>query len=111
MQERKFLCAFQPLLLASLGVAQEPPVSEFREWAKTHATPVAPVDELDRPDDLKSLARIVRDAQIIAFGEPIHGGPMEASRPWCGMSVGIERRHHAQLSNDFGGRLQIGALK
>jgi len=74
---RRLLYAL-PLLVLSMPVGtygQDNTITLFQEWAKVHAQPITNIDE-DPPGkaDLKGLDRIVGNAKVIAFGEPMHGG-------------------------------------
>jgi erythromycin esterase len=55
-------------------VAQHPPTQAFSEWARDHVHPIAPADENAHDGDLQILTKIIGDANVVAFGEPIHGG-------------------------------------
>jgi erythromycin esterase len=55
--------------------AQAPPSQAFREWAHDHVHPIASVDDDSHGDtDLQALDNIIGGAQVVAFGEPFHGG-------------------------------------
>jgi erythromycin esterase len=62
---------------------QSTPTQAFREWARAHAHPVPAVDQDSHDAELQSLKDIVGNAQVVEFGEPIHGGyePLEMRNP------------------------------
>src|SRR5882724_6483009 len=57
---------------AHLG-AQTVPVDDFRTWARTHAQPITISDGDTEFADLSPLVKIIGNARVVAFGEPIHG--------------------------------------
>jgi erythromycin esterase len=61
------------LALPIAGHGQSVPREAFREWARDHVYPIASVGESPDDADLKPLRGIVGGAQVIAFGEPVHG--------------------------------------
>jgi hypothetical protein len=76
----RFIC----LVLLSLAFpivtpGQSTPTQAFREWARAHAHPVPAADQDSHDAELQSLSDIVGKAQVVEFGEPIHGGhePLE----------------------------------
>ena len=52
---------------------QNAPTQAFREWARDHVHPIASVEESPGDADLQPLRNIIGDAQVVSFGEPIHG--------------------------------------
>jgi len=69
-------CIVLVLLAFAIDVhGQTAPTQPFREWAHDHVHPITSVDE-DAHDgaDLRTLSDIIGAAQVVAFGEPIHGG-------------------------------------
>jgi erythromycin esterase len=51
------------------------PTQAFREWAREHVSLIASVDDDSHGDiDLHPLDNILGEAQVVAFGEPLHGG-------------------------------------
>jgi hypothetical protein len=69
---------FLVLLLLAFPIAvhgQNAPTQAFAQWARGHVHPIASVDEGAHGDaDLQTLRNIIGGAQVVAFGEPIHGG-------------------------------------
>lgn len=65
------------LLLCALPVVlggQSAPTEAFHQWARDHVHPIASVDgDANGDADLQPLRGIIGDAQILAFGEPVHG--------------------------------------
>lgn len=69
---------FLVLLLLAFPIAvhgQNAPTQAFAQWARGHVHPIASVDEGAHGDaDLQTLRNLIGGAQVVAFGEPIHGG-------------------------------------
>jgi len=65
------------ILLVALPVVvhcQSGPTEAFREWARDHGHPIASVSQdSDNNADLKAFDSLIGDAQVVAFGEPVHG--------------------------------------
>ena len=59
-----------------LGLARsDPPIQDFQQWARQHVHTISSVDKDTRGDaDLRPLRDIIGSAQVVAFGEPFHGG-------------------------------------
>jgi len=65
------------VLLAAFPLSaysQSAPTQAFREWALDHVHPIASVEESTGDHDLQTLENVVGRAQVVAFGEPFHGG-------------------------------------
>jgi erythromycin esterase len=59
------------LPLALLG--QNAPTQAFREWARDHVHPITLVyRDTDDDADLEPVGKIIGDAHVVGFGEPIH---------------------------------------
>jgi erythromycin esterase len=52
---------------------QNAPTQAFGQWARDHVHPIASVEESPGDADLQPLPNIIGGAQVVAFGEPIHG--------------------------------------
>ena len=70
---------------------QNAPAEALREWARDHVHPIASVEESPGDADLQPLRNIIGDAQVVWFGEPIHG----AHEPLAMRNRLIPRQHHA----------------
>ena len=59
----------------TLVLGQDAPKQEFQQWARQHVHTISSVDKDTRGDpDLRPLRNIIGSAQVVAFGEPFHGG-------------------------------------
>jgi len=68
-------CLVLLLLLYPIAVhGQNAPTQAFGQWARDHVHPIASVEESPGDADLQPLRSIIGDAQVVSFGEPIHGG-------------------------------------
>ena len=64
------------LLLLAYPIAvhgQNAPTQAFGQWARDHVHPIASVEESYGDSDLETLDSIIGGAQVVAFGEPLHG--------------------------------------
>jgi erythromycin esterase len=53
--------------------SQSVPTGDFRQWARDHVHPIASLDGGQGDADLQILRNIIGGAQVVAFGEPVHG--------------------------------------
>jgi erythromycin esterase len=77
---RSTFLALLAFAFSATASGQNAPTQAFQEWARSHARPIASVDgNANGEADLRPLRDIIGSAQVVAFGEPFHGGhePLE----------------------------------
>jgi erythromycin esterase len=65
-----FLSLAVPIALHGQNAATK----DFQQWARQHVHRISSVDKASGDADLRPLRDIIGNAQVVAFGEPFHGG-------------------------------------
>src|SRR6516165_323439 len=74
VSRRRSDCLVIMLLALPITVhSQSVPTGDFRQWARDHVHPIASLDGGQGDADLQILRNIIGGAQVVAFGEPVHG--------------------------------------